>query len=81
MAMDDEKRPLCLSGAQISGGMKMTKYVHCTVVETRVGGQMTSEDAETPEGGPCPQSKNLKNAYQMRMNCYFHKPTTLDFRA
>ncbi|RKY10022.1 MAG: hypothetical protein DRP56_01800 [Planctomycetota bacterium] len=81
MAEDDEKTPLCLSGGQISGGMKMAKYVHCTVVETRVCGRIPSNDTEAPDADPYPQSRNLNNAYQMQSNCYFHSPTTLDFRA
>ena len=67
------------SGPLLSGGMKMTKYVHCTVVETRVGGQII-EDPETSDGDPYPRCKIQNNAYQMRPSCY-HNPTIIDFRA
>ena len=75
------KPPLCLSRGQVSGGMKMTKYVHCTVVETHVCERMPSENAETPDADPYPQSRNLNNAYQMRSNCHSYGLTTVDFRA
>jgi hypothetical protein len=73
------KNGLRISWGHILGGMKMTKYVHCTVVETRVDGKIMNENPETPE--PCPQSKRLRNAYQIRVNGHFHNPATLDFRA
>jgi len=76
-----KKSGFCLPKAQLSGGMKMVKYVHCTVVETRACGQMSSEGAEPSEADPNPRRKHLKNAYQMRVNCYFYGPATLDFRA
>ena len=80
MTEDDEKPPPCIAGGQVSGGMKMAKYVHCTVVETRVCGGVPSEDAETPDGDPYPRSGITNNAYQIRPSC-FHNPTTMDFRA
>jgi len=61
--------------------MKMTKYVHCTVVETRVGGRMTSEDVETLDGDPCPQHNNLKKAYQIQAARCVNGPSIVDFRA
>ena len=81
IALGDERIGFLPAKAQQSGGMKMVKYVHCTVVKTRVCGQMSSEDAEPSEANPNPQREHLKNAYQMRVNCYSYGPATLDFRA
>ncbi|MHC4291136.1 MAG: hypothetical protein ACYTEU_04475 [Planctomycetota bacterium] len=58
----------------------MTKYVHCTVVETRVCGRIQTEKTETLDSAPCPRRGIPNNAYQMRPS-YYHSPTTLDFRA
>ena len=71
--------PLSVKGPSI-GGMKMVKYVHCTVVETRVCGRVQSEKTETLDSKPYPQPGIPNNAYQMRPNCD-HKPTAIDYRA
>jgi hypothetical protein len=74
-----KNRPLSIRG-QVSGGMKMIKYVHCIVVETRVCERIQSEDTETLDGEPYPRHGIPNNTYQMQSNCHFQKSTTMNFR-
>ncbi|OQY06008.1 MAG: hypothetical protein B6I25_04805 [Planctomycetales bacterium 4572_13] len=81
IASGDEKIGFLPVKSPQSGGMKMTKYVHCTVVETRVYGWVRSENAKASEAEPNPRREHLRNTYQMRPTCYFHSPAMMDFRA
>lgn len=66
------------------GGMKMTKFVHCTVVESRPIKQPHSRCSAPPKSSPKPYHTPydyVKHAYHKQNKSVFDVLPTMDFRA
>lgn len=63
----------------------MTKFVHCTVVKTRVFGRVVHEDnrpqQEQADPNPGPTYKSFKGTYRKEPDSTFIRPTILDLKA